>query len=138
MANPETKFKRWWLSCWEGWHEHYEPRRGSGVGMPDVQVLMELPDRDHTSLVPIEFKVGEICPDTRRLLVSGFEPAQPSWHYRFNAAGGFSLVMVGVPAIGDPRHRWWPYVIHPSVREPLLDWRDGFLPDRYELWDTWS
>jgi hypothetical protein len=122
----ETKFKRWFLGQWKGWSESYEPRAGSGMGIPDIQLLVG------SKLLPVECKVGEWV--RGNLMVSEIRPAQISWHHRFQAAGGRSCFVVGV----DDDGKWAPWVV------PVLDLvssgtniKKGIAARRVHMWSTY-
>ena len=87
-AVNESEFKRWVRSNWFGWIESYEPRRGTGVGIPDLQLFVA------GRLVPCELKVGKIDGDI--LFVNEIRADQAGWHHRFNKAGGSSIFLIGV------------------------------------------
>lgn len=74
---------------WDGWLETYQPGRGSGVGVPDTQIMPR-----KKMLVPIELKRGVI--EGKRLFADDIRPAQVSWHTRFSEAGGASWFIIGV------------------------------------------
>ncbi len=92
----EADFKRWFRAHWSGWVESYEPRRGSGTGIPDLQVLIGIDNRK--VLLPIELKVGFV--KDRVLFPREVRPAQISWHRRFAEAGGVSVLLVGALSAG--------------------------------------
>lgn len=132
MARHETEFKNWFLKRWEGWYEIYEPRKGSGTGMPDVQLLVNDPDTEQLYLLPIEFKVGSTSGGL--LLPEKVRPSQVSWHFRFNRAGGTSGVMVGAKHF----KAWTPYYIPLHHGKDLTNWPNGFLPGEYYEWTRWE
>ena len=84
----EAEFKKWLRQNWSGWIESYEPRRGTGVGIPDVQIVVQ------GKLVPIELKLGII--KNGILFPREVRPAQIAWHRKLNDAGVKSILMVGV------------------------------------------
>lgn len=84
----ESDFKKWLRNNWSGWIESYEPRRGTGIGIPDVQIVV------HGKLVPVELKVGTIRDGI--LYPKEIRPPQIIWHKRLNDAGVKSLLMIGV------------------------------------------
>jgi len=88
LVMNESEFKRWVKANWYGWIESYEPRRGTGVGIPDLQLLIG------GRLVPCELKVGRIADDL--LYVNEIRADQTGWHHRFNKAGGSSIFLIGV------------------------------------------
>lgn len=135
----ETTFKNWFRDQYGGWSEVYEPRRGSGVGMPDVQILWKPDGSTNPQLLPIEMKVGKI--EGGRLFVERVEPAQPSWHLRFWEAGGYSVFLVGVPIYSGSKivgwTPWQPLLFADNI-ERLMNWRDGWELDMCIVWDYWG
>lgn len=119
----ELKFKRWFRQEFKGWSEAYEPRRGSGTGMPDLQLLVR------GMLLPVELKVGWIEDDV--LHIHDVEPAQVSWHVRFWAAGGESSFVVGIP---DGKG-WQVYSPFLSAAA-LMEWKKGWRA--YMAWEIWA
>ena len=117
MLDSETKFKQYFRARLDDlgvWSECYEPRRGSGVGMPDLQILAKL------KLLPVELKIGTTTDVL--LFPEEIRPAQISWLDRFVEAGGHALLIVGVREGRD-----WYGLQLPSVRtEYLSTWRAGF------------
>lgn len=108
----ELQFKRWFRSNFEGWSEAYEPRKGGGIGVADIQIAVD------RQLVPIELKVGSIIKD--RLFPEDVRPAQIGWHHRLADAGIASAFVVGVtsgPVI------WGIYAFRP---DQIISWRAGF------------
>lgn len=84
--------KREFKKRWRGWIDSIEPSLGSGIGVPDLLVL--LPHRGLMHLLPVELKVGtlrngRIRPD----LVRG---SQVRWHFHLNDMGGKSAMVVGI------------------------------------------
>ena len=84
----ENDFKRWVKANWLGWSETYEPRKGSGVGIADMQFLV------NGQLLPVELKVGRINYDM--LYIDEVRPDQIGWHFRLNKAGGKSIFLIAV------------------------------------------
>lgn len=84
----ESEFKKWFRKQWLGWVESYEPRRGSGIGIPDLQIVAG------GRIVPIELKVGAIKNDI--LYPREVRPAQIVWHRKLNDAGIASILLIGV------------------------------------------
>jgi len=84
----ESDFKKWFRKHWSGWIESYEPRRGSGVGIPDIQVVVG------GRIVPIELKIGTIKDGV--LYPREVRPAQIVWHKKLNDAGVGSILLIGV------------------------------------------
>lgn len=89
MARLETEFKKWFRRNWSGWIESYEPRRGSGVGIPDIQIAVS------GRIVPIELKVGTLDDDDV-LWIDEVRPDQIGWHKRAAEAGIYTQFLVGV------------------------------------------
>lgn len=89
MAKLETEFKKWFRKNWKGWIESYEPRRGSGVGIPDIQIAVS------GRIVPIELKVGAIDPNNV-LWIEEVRPAQIGWHKRAWDARIVTIFGVGI------------------------------------------
>lgn len=69
------------------WSCAYETTRGSSVGYPDVQILI-----DELKLLPVELKVGFV--DDDRLRSKEIRPSQISWHHEFRKAGGKAIILV--------------------------------------------
>lgn len=84
----EIDLKRWFRANWKGWFESYEPRRGSGVGLPDTQIAID------GLLCPIELKLGEIDPYD---VVWSYEvrPDQIGWHKRAALSGIATVFLIG-------------------------------------------
>lgn len=122
MDNLELEFKRWFLKKWTGWSESYEPRSGSGVGLPDTQLLVRGIGgwTSDCFLLPVEFKIGEKKED--RIFASKIRPAQVRWHFKFHQAGGKAIIMIGV-RIGE---EWHPYYLRPRATGDLRNWQDGW------------
>ena len=94
----EVDFKSWFMKSWAPhWSEAYEPRGGTGMGLPDVQVLI------NEVLLPLELKIG--MEHDAILFPRDVRPAQIEWHRRFAAAGGNSAMLVGLPVDNKRRYR---------------------------------
>jgi hypothetical protein len=91
----EIDFKRWTRENYKGWSEAYEPRRGSGVGIPDLQFLVR------GRLIPAELKIGEIKGEF--VAVKTMRPSQIVWHNKFWKAGGCSILIVGASEYGEKK-----------------------------------
>lgn len=89
MARLETEFKKWFRRNWSGWIESYEPRRGSGVGIPDIQIAVA------GRIVPIELKVGTLD-ENDVLWIDEIRPDQIGWHRRASESGIYTQFLVGV------------------------------------------
>jgi len=84
----EAQFKKWFRKHWSGWVESYEPRRGSGIGIPDLQIVAG------GRIVPIELKFGTIKDGI--LYPNEVRPAQIAWHRKLNDAGVASILLIGI------------------------------------------
>ena len=109
--NETNEFKPWVRSNWKGWSEAYEPRRGGGTGIADIQILM-----GDGRLVPIELKVGEVKQDV--LWCKDVRPDQLGWHNRFQFHGGKSFFLVGCGSIKR-------LSIYAVKLQCMLDWKTG-------------
>ncbi len=125
----ELALKRWFRRKYDGWSEAYEPRHGSGTGMPDLQILME------GVLLPVELKVGRLTRNKERLFIFGFEPSQISWHIRFWQSGGKAIILVGFPGIEQTQWELWEL---PPVSFELMDWKKGWLWTSITRWENWN
>lgn len=88
MAKKETVLKNWLCNKWEasgGWCERYEPARGSGVGYPDVQLLVE-------QLIPVELKIIESIRNGY-MYSEEVRGSQIGWHTRLNKWGQKSFFL---------------------------------------------
>lgn len=115
----ESEFKTWFRANWDSWLESYEPRRGSGVGIPDLQIVVG------GRLVPIELKVGTI--EDGLVFTKEVRPDQIGWHRRLGTFGVKSWFVVG---IGEKKTPDKIYAIRP---EHVIHWRNGFDPFELEL-----
>lgn len=128
----ETDLKNWFRKKYSGWSDVHEPRRSLGQGFPDVTILVRNQRVGGCYLVPIEFKVGRF--DTSgRLLVSGFEPAQVSWHYNFRKAGGYALIAVGVKVV---KQGWELWEVTPG--DWMREWKLGVPVNDMRPWLQWA
>lgn len=131
----ETEFKVWFRGQWKGWSEAYEPRRGGGTGVPDIQILMD------DQLLPVELKLGEVRDG--RVFADDFQPAQVSWHARFWQAGGVAIFIVGIHKSqfvgGHPNAvmDWWPIKLPPVDVAMLLGREQGWDLKQCEPWTRW-
>lgn len=82
----ETEYKRAFRRLVGGWSEVYETASGSGVGYPDLQLLVG------RSLLPVEMKRGEVKGALLKSEV--IRPSQISWHHEFREAGGVAFICV--------------------------------------------
>jgi len=121
--SEELDFKRWFRKNYDGWSEAYEPRQGSGVGLPDIQVL------EKGYLIPIEMKVG--IEHSGLLKVRNIRPAQISWHYRFWRAGGTSFILVGVRC----HEKHWKIYELPHISVLHEQPKQSFLVENLATWD---
>jgi len=83
----ESEMKVWLKNNWDGWMETYEPRIGSGIGIPDVQVVVD------RAIIPIELKLAKI--EDGILRPSEIRPAQINWHRNIFSHGVPSLFLFG-------------------------------------------
>lgn len=123
MSRKETQFKSWLIKSWEasgGWAERYEPRRGSGVGIADIQLLVD-------RLVPIELKIAEVRNGV--LYSDDIRGSQIGWHTRLNKFGCSSYFIWGVGIVSEDKPPKEMYIGRVS---DTLHWRDGILVDK--LW----
>lgn len=127
----ETEFKNWWRKRFKGWSETHEPRASIGQGFPDVTVL----DRKSGLLMPIEFKIGRLGlrDGCTTLLDVEFEPAQPSWHIRFQRAGGRALICVGTRS---DNKGWLPWRVIPG--DWMMEWERGIPAECITSWTLWE
>ena len=87
----EADVRCWVRDHWPGWVEFYEAAHGGSPGVPDVQFML------NGLLLPAELKVGTLRDGF--VLPKRVRPAQVGWHMRFAAAGGTSLILIGVQII---------------------------------------
>lgn len=97
---------------WTGWLDSVEPSLGSGMGIPDLLLLLRL--RNMPVMMPTELKIGNVRgKKIHPLLVRG---SQVRWHYHLNECGGRSSLVIGVSPdeayLIDGRH--------------VIDWKQGF------------
>lgn len=121
----ELRFKRWFRDSFKGWSEAYEPRRGAGNGIPDLQLLID------RALVPIELKVGYT--DNDMIYVYEVQPSQVSWHIQFWRAGGVARFVVGIPD-----GKTWEAIALPEVSFALMEWRKGWKLSDCKPWTAWD
>jgi hypothetical protein len=112
----ETKFKSLLREAFDGWSETYEPARGSGVGYPDLQFLVE------GRILPIEVKVGWMAGEVLKSKI--IRPSQIGWHDRFAKAGGKALVVI---CIKEGKSEWKAWALKNNRRETTAKWRQGWL-----------
>jgi len=113
----ESQFKSWFRKTWDGWVESYEPRRGSGVGIPDLQIVID------GHILPIELKVGKIVGDV--LVVNEVRPDQIGWHRRINDVGIGTIFLIGVGEGSKPDAM---FAVLPKA---IVKWKDGI--DLFEV-----
>lgn len=117
----ELLLKRKFRAAIGVWTEAYETRSGSGVGYPDLQMLVG------RLLVPVELKAGGV--ENGRLRCSEIRPSQISWHHEFLKAGGKSFIVV-----------CWSYgglnawAIPSTDREVTSKWKQGWDLNLCEKW----
>ena len=121
----EISFKRWFRSELKArgiWSEAIEPSRGSGVGAPDLVVLLE-----GKHLVFLELKIGQkkqLSDQIWVLQVSPIRPAQYSWHRNYQSYGGVSAIVVGV----NKGSQWEPFILLPLTQDEFLKFgKDKFV-----------
>jgi hypothetical protein len=110
----ESDFKKWLRQNWSGWIESYEPRRGTGIGIPDIQIVVDC------QLLPIELKVGEFDP-RGRLHPREIRPAQIMWHKKLHEHGVATVLLIGVWDVVKESWSAWP--VHGTMIE---FWRKGY------------
>jgi len=109
----ESEFKKWFRKKWLGWVESYEPRRGSGIGIPDLQIVA------NKRIVPIELKIGTIKDGL--LYPREVRPAQIAWHRKLNDAGIASILLIGVyDLVADD------FVACAVDAQYISNWRHGY------------
>lgn len=113
----ESQFKIWFRKTWTGWVESYEPRRGSGVGIPDLQIVVD------GHILPVELKVGKVVDGA--LVVNEVRPDQIGWHRRLIDAGVASIFLVGVGTGSKPDQ---VFAVSPKA---ILSWKIGI--DLFEV-----
>jgi hypothetical protein len=126
----ETEFKRWFRRQFIGWSETYEPRHGSAIGMPDVQVLF------WGGLLPLELKLGYIEND--QLFIHRLRPIQVGWHIRFMQAGGVARLVVGVKQSSHRPGKEWSALAPPWTVESLTRWKEGWAIAECSEWTLWN
>ena len=113
-----TDFRRWVIRKLDGegcWTECYEPRRGGGTGIADIQVAV------NGVLVPIELKVGVV--EFGLVYPREVRADQLGWHNRLNDnAGVMSLFLTGVEG-GDGKL----VGCFACGLRPMLFWKKGIL-----------
>ena len=109
----ESEFKQWFRKQWLGWVESYEPRRGSGIGIPDLQIVAS------GRIVPIELKIGTIKDDI--LYPREIRPAQVAWHRKLNEAGVASILLIGVYDLAADN-----FVACAVDAQHMRNWRNGY------------
>ena len=124
-VSEELEFKRWFRTKFAGWSETHEPRHGSAMGMPDLQLLVK------GSLLPVELKVGWV--KGGRLFVSALRPAQIGWHIRFMREGGVATIVVGIRKASNG----WVALSPPWTVDSLMGWKKGWPIVDCPLW-TWE
>ena len=112
----ESLFRKWVLASFAKsgmWVERYEPRRGGGTGIPDIQIAVG------NRLIPIELKVGEVKED--RLYIDEIRPDQIGWHKRISIVKVFSFFLIGMgrPSASAPERAF-------AIGLPeIIDWKNG-------------
>lgn len=127
MARHESEFKKWFRNNTPYWVESYEPRRGGGVGIPDIQIGVE------GVLIPIELKVGRVD-ENHICWTEEVRADQIGWHRCAAEAMIPTLMCVG---IAMPKNQWqmiwvdgidmrlWKagYEINSRVAKVCNDWK---------------
>ena len=83
-----THLKKWIRQNWVGWIESYEPRLGSNMGIPDIQIIVG------RRIIPIELKVADLKDGI--LYPSEIRPPQINWHRRLAEFDVPSVFLFGV------------------------------------------
>lgn len=109
----ESDLKSWIRKTWDGWCESFEPRIGTGVGIPDMMFIIQ------DVLVPVELKVGVLSDDGLVLYPSEVRAAQLQWHHACNNAGVASWFLVGTGTGKKPDR---VFLVAPHH---MVEWRDG-------------
>lgn len=129
MPTDEQAFKEWFRRQWRRrghWIESYEPRRGSGMGIPDIQVLLPSESLGLSVLLPIELKIGKIT--RNRLFPREIRGSQIVWHRDFRRAGGKAMVLVGIPAAEG----YQMFFASGPLLDDLSGWRSGYaIPEEF-------
>lgn len=94
--------------------ESYEPRRGGGSGIPDIQLLLK------SQLIPVELKVG--VERGGLVLIDEVRPEQVRWHSVFIEARGRSMFLVATPDAGG-----YFNVFAFNAEDVVQDWRTGII-----------
>lgn len=109
----ELKLKRYVRQNFNGWSEAYEPGRGGGVGVPDLQLLVKW------RILPVELKLDG----------NDLSPKQKLWHKNFREAGGFSALLTGSKKGRDPVKLYIRAAhITPYDHEQNSHWQEILLP----------
>ncbi len=107
-----THMKKWIRDNWDGWIESYEPRLGSSVGIPDIQIVVD------GKLVPIELKVADLSDGI--LCSSEIRPPQINWHRNLAAHDVLSLFLFGVGKGNVPER------LFAARGDKIANWSAGF------------
>tara|TARA_R110000822_G_scaffold287462_1_gene408721 strand:- start:285 stop:725 length:441 start_codon:yes stop_codon:yes gene_type:complete len=117
----ESEMKVWLRKNWDGWMETYEPRIGSGIGIPDVQIVVD------KAIIPIELKLARV--EREMLYSSPIRPSQIAWHRALSEFEVPSLFLFGVGKTGKK-----PVRLFVSMAGPVSRWEDGLpIEDLREL-----
>jgi hypothetical protein len=119
----ELKLKKYIRQHFDGWSEAYEPGRGGGVGVPDLQLLVKF------RLLPVELKLDG----------NDLSPKQKLWHANFRKAGGVSALIVGSRKDRGPVKLWIREATHGDIKNPRHIWQEINLPLKMFLnqWVPW-
>jgi hypothetical protein len=116
----ESDLKKWIRQHWVGWIESYEPRLGSNLGIPDLQILVG------RKIVPVELKIADIKEGI--LYPSEIRPAQINWHRRLAEFDVPSVFLFGSGQGRVPEHL---YALSGSA---VKHWSAGFeLENMFEI-----
>jgi hypothetical protein len=119
----EKDFKSWFKKHWGYWVDTYEPTLGTGIGFPDLQILLP-----GSILQPIEMKVGEVTgkPGELRIMPREVRPSQVSWHKRYEIAGGHSFALIGFKTGLDKKTKAPQWRAFAVAGGRLSAWRGGY------------
>ena len=119
----ELKLKKYIRENFDGWSEAYEPGRGGGVGVPDLQFLVKF------QLLPVELKLDG----------NDLSPKQKLWHEKFRKAGGVSALIVGSRKNREQVKLWIREATQYDLKNPRHIWQEINLPLKMFLnqWVPW-
>lgn len=105
--------KREFRKRWTGWMDTVEPSLGSGMGVPDLLLLLKI--RGLPVIMPTELKIGSVR--KKRIYPSIVRGSQVRWHFHLSDCGGCSSIVIGV----SPEEA---YLIDSRL---VLNWKNGFV-----------